>query len=54
MTREPLPRSKAHRKEVIDPKVSEHHGRIFKTARDNLLEKFASMVDAAERANWVR
>ena len=41
-----LARLKAHRRELIDPKVDEHHGRIVKTTGDGLLVEFASVVDA--------
>src|SRR3977135_913455 len=34
------------RAEVIDPKVSEHRGRIVKTTGDGLLVEFASVIDA--------
>ena len=37
---------KAHRRELIDPKIEEHHGRIVKTTGDGLLVEFASVVDA--------
>jgi adenylate cyclase len=37
---------KAHRSELMDPKISEHHGRIVKTRGDGLLLEFASVVDA--------
>src|SRR5262249_32025319 len=37
---------KAHRHELIDPKISERHGRIVKTTGDGLLVEFASAVDA--------
>ena len=37
---------KAHRRELIDPKIAEHHGRIVKTTGDGLLVEFASVVDA--------
>src|SRR5207302_3089255 len=36
----------AIRAEVIDPKVSEHRGRIVKTTGDGLLVEFASVIDA--------
>ena len=41
-----LNRLKAIRAEVIDPKVSEHRGRIVKTTGDGLLVEFASVIDA--------
>ena len=37
---------KAHRREVIDPKIEEHYGRIVKTTGDGMLVEFASVVDA--------
>ena len=37
---------KAHRRELIDPKIAEHGGRIVKTMGDGLLVEFASVVDA--------
>src|SRR6516164_1934116 len=37
---------KAIRREVGDPKVKEHRGRIVKTTGDGLLIEFASVVDA--------
>jgi TolB-like protein/class 3 adenylate cyclase len=41
-----LARLKALRAELIDPAISEHHGRIVKTTGDGLLVEFASVVDA--------
>src|SRR5271169_2712638 len=41
-----LARLKAHRKVLIDPKITEHHGRIIKTTGDGMLIEFASVVDA--------
>ena len=41
-----LARLKAHRRELIDPKIGEHRGRIVKTTGDGLLAEFASVVDA--------
>jgi adenylate cyclase len=35
-----LARLKAHRRELIDPKIAEHHGRIVKTTGDGLLIEF--------------
>src|ERR1700751_813169 len=41
-----LERLKAHRRELIDPKISEHRGRIVKTTGDGILAEFPSVVDA--------
>lgn len=41
-----LARLKAHRRELIDPKISEHRGRIVKATGDGLLIEFASAVNA--------
>ena len=41
-----LARLKAHRRELIDPKIAEHCGRLVKTTGDGLLVEFASVVDA--------
>ena len=49
-----LARLKAHRREVIDPKVAEHRGRIVKTTGDGLLVEFASVVDALRCASEVQ
>ena len=38
-----LVRLRAHRRELIDPKIAEHRGRIVKTAGDGLLVEFASL-----------
>ena len=40
-------RGRAHRRELIDPKIAEHDGRIVKTTGDGLLLEFSSVVDAA-------
>src|SRR5947208_63621 len=45
-----LERLKAHRRQLIDPKISEHRGRIVKTAGDGMLVEFASVVDAVRCA----
>src|SRR6201994_979916 len=37
---------KAHRRELVNPAISEHHGRIVKTTGDGMLLEFASVVDA--------
>ena len=41
---------KAIRREVADPKIREHRGRIVKTTGDGLLLEFASVVDAVRCA----
>jgi TolB-like protein/class 3 adenylate cyclase len=41
-----LERLKALRRELLDPKIAEHHGRIVKTTGDGMLVEFASVVDA--------
>jgi TolB-like protein len=41
-----LERLKALRRELLDPKIAEHRGRIVKTTGDGLLVEFASVVDA--------
>jgi class 3 adenylate cyclase/pimeloyl-ACP methyl ester carboxylesterase len=37
---------KAHRRELVDPAIAAHHGRIVKTSGDGALVEFASVVDA--------
>jgi len=37
---------KGHRKELIDPMIAAHHGRMVKTTGDGALVEFASVVDA--------
>src|ERR1700747_2564616 len=41
---------KAHRRALVDPKITEHRGRIVKTTGDGMLVEFASVVDAARCA----
>jgi adenylate cyclase len=41
-----LERLKGLRRELIDPKIAEHRGRIVKTTGDGLLVEFSSVVDA--------
>ena len=45
-----LERLKALRRELVDPKIAEHHGRIVKTTGDGLLVEFGSVVDAVRCA----
>jgi TolB-like protein len=49
-----LERLKALRRELLDPKIVEHHGRIVKTTGDGLLVEFASVVDALRCASEVQ
>src|SRR5229473_266710 len=37
---------KSHRREVVDPQIAAHNGRIVKTTGDGMLVEFASAVDA--------
>ena len=41
---------KASRREIIDPKIAEHRGRIVKTTGDGMLVEFVSVVDAVRCA----
>jgi adenylate cyclase len=41
---------RAVRRELVDPKIAEHRGRIVKTTGDGLLVEFASVVDAVRCA----
>ena len=41
-----LARLRAHRRELLDPKVAEHKGRIVKTTGDGILIEFPSVVEA--------
>jgi adenylate cyclase len=41
---------KAHRKELVDPKITEHRGHIVKTTGDGMLVEFISVVDAVRCA----
>jgi len=45
-----LERLKGHRRELVDPKVKEHRGRIVKTTGDGMLVEFPSVVDAVRCA----
>jgi len=45
-----LARLKAQRRELIDPKIAEHRGRIVKTTGDGMLVEFPSVVDAVRCA----
>jgi adenylate cyclase len=41
-----LARLRTHRRELIDPKIAEHKGRIVKTTGDRFLIEFPSVVEA--------
>ncbi len=41
---------KALRADLIDPKITEHHGRVVKLMGDGMLAEFASVVDAVRAA----
>ena len=43
-------RLKAHFRELVDPKIAEHRGRIVKNTGDGLLAEFPSVVDAVRCA----
>src|SRR5215472_15982838 len=43
-------RLRAHFEELVEPKISEHSGRIVKTAGDGVLAEFPSVVDAVRCA----
>ena len=43
-------RLKAHRRELVEPKIGAHSGRIVKTTGDGILAEFASVVDAVRCA----
>src|SRR5215216_6048347 len=43
-------RLQAGRKELFEPEIARHHGRIFKLMGDGLLAEFGSVVDAVECA----
>jgi adenylate cyclase len=43
-------RLKAHLRDLVDPKIKEHRGRIVKNTGDGMLAEFASVVDAVRCA----
>jgi len=47
-------RFKTHLREVVDPKIREHHGRIVKTTGDGVLTEFASVVEAVRCAGEIQ
>src|SRR5215813_14113252 len=49
-----LDRLRSIRTDVIDPKISERHGRIVKTTGDGLLVEYSSVVDAMRCATEIQ
>src|SRR6202047_1043690 len=47
-------RLRAHLRQLVDPKIGEHRGRIVKNTGDGLLAEFASVVDAMRCAAEVQ
>ena len=47
---ETFTRLRSHRKELFEPEIAKHSGRIFKLMGDGLLAEFTSVVDAVECA----
>jgi len=45
---------KAHRRELVDPQIARHHGRIVKLTGDGMLVEFPSVVDAVACAAEVQ
>jgi adenylate cyclase len=43
-------RLKAHLRDLVDPRIVDHHGRIVKNTGDGLLAEFGSVVDAVRCA----
>jgi len=43
-------RLRSHRKELFEPEIARHHGRVFKLMGDGLLAEFGSVVEAVECA----
>lgn len=41
---------KSHLREFIEPKIAEHHGRVFKMMGDGMLVEFASVIEAVKCA----
>src|SRR6202030_3184044 len=47
-------RLKVHLRELINPKIAEHRGRIVKNTGDGLLAEFSSVVDAVRCATEIQ
>jgi adenylate cyclase len=49
-----LAQLKVHRRELVDPAIKQHNGRIIKTIGDGMLVEFASVVNAVRCAVQVQ
>src|SRR5215469_9061810 len=47
-------RLQAHIRELVNPKIAEHRGRIVKNTGDGFLAEFASVVDAVRSATEIQ
>ena len=47
-------RLKAHHRDLVEPKIGEHSGRIVKNTGDGMLAEFPSVVDAVRCAAEVQ
>jgi adenylate cyclase len=47
-------RLRAHLRELVNPKVAEHRGRVVKNTGDGMLAEFSSVVDAVRCAAEVQ
>jgi adenylate cyclase len=47
-------RLKAHIRQLLDPKIQEHRGRIVKKTGDGILAEFSSVVDAVRSAGEIQ
>src|SRR5262245_60296977 len=45
-----LSRLNTHRRQLLEPKIADHRGRVVKRTGDGILVEFASVVDAARCA----
>jgi adenylate cyclase len=48
-----LERLKAPRRELVDPKIAEHRGRIVKTTGDGMLVEFARSMPCAAASKGI-
>ncbi len=49
-----ITRQRAHRKDLIDPRIAEHQGRIVKTTGDGMLVEFPSVMEAVSCATEIQ